>query len=154
MPQNGPAEAPLQVEPVLSARICSECSTPLPAGSHPGRQTCSPECARARELARKRDKREQRALNPVDKSVAIADQLPGPGRPENVRSSDNDSAADFGISHNTAARPDLLGLLVTVAGQLPPGWRGELGAEGISLHWAPGFIGMGASLNISGGAGA
>ena len=40
--------------------------------------------------------------------------------------------------HISAERPDLLGASGQVAGQLPPGWRAELGAEGLSLHWAPG----------------
>ena len=48
----------------VTARVCSHCAAVLPAGAHPSRTTCGPECKSAIYRAAKRERRRAEAHVP------------------------------------------------------------------------------------------
>ena len=136
---NGHVEAPPEVETEHGSMaqnrprpgICSECPEPLPAGSRPGRRDL---LARVRPSpGASAEAGEARQVRAEPGSARSTKGAAGHHGPPCFRHRPG-ARADW--RNRLALVPDLLGLLVTVAGQLPPGWRAELGAEGLSLRWA------------------
>ena len=54
-------ELPAARDGAVTARVCSHCAAVLPAGSHPNRSTCSPECKSAIYRQRRRERRREEA---------------------------------------------------------------------------------------------
>ena len=119
---NGSAEAPFKVQSVLSARVCSECPSPC-------RLAVGPVARRARPSA----------LEPGSLPESGTSASSGrPGWKIQESEAEDQGVSNGNVENSTPEAPDLLALLVTVAGQLPPRWRAEVAAEGLSLRWAPG----------------
>jgi hypothetical protein len=116
-------------------RSCSECGGSVPAGSHPGRATCSPPCAQRRHdrLRKSREALRVKVLPP-------GGQAAFPGPVPVLEAEGNEAESAFGGEApappgQERLGPDVLEDLVHLSTLIPCGWHAEVGPGSVVLSW-------------------